>query len=557
MKFYKENLSVHTFFFICMLCVYLGFILTWYYKPPWFIDHLIYLHLAMPENLNDLNFWHNSGVSVLPGHHNERWAVLLPLMFGEKLLFFLTPGTTSQVVIVLVYIGIFICLYRIIYINNGRLAASIFSVLYVFAVHHTKNRATEVLADPFGIFYFVLAILILSKNRDDLTFSVFFFTGALMIMIPFTKVHYGIYIFLILAWLRHDIRRGYIPLILGGVSAIVVMDAFLFVFLDNAIFKQVNQNTLSVLLGYVTGGLGVSDGPGNQGWSFEWLKLISDTVFMPMTFMISVVLIANEGFNRKTILGWSSLIFLMLIILLAALSNFPANNSYAYPVFILSIAASAIVLAKFKPDSLNNWAYVAMIFGVCILSLSVIAQLGAVRSEKLFVSYKSITILCSLVVFPLLFAKRKTSITLVAVLVILGSDVFWHNWKNLENHFWWRNGYEWHYSYLDEVKKFNLVEGKYQVHFRSWPRIKNRHTRETMYVEPGIKSFTRKKMDITPLVGDKSFKLEEKTTHVITDYSFYHPELELIEHKDFKAYPDQKDRIVYFYKKMGGHEANE
>ena len=42
---------------------------------------------------------------------------------------------------------------------NNRIAANIFLILWLFASHHTKNRATEILAEPFCILYICLSIL--------------------------------------------------------------------------------------------------------------------------------------------------------------------------------------------------------------------------------------------------------------------------------------------------------------------------------------------------------------------------------------------------------------
>jgi len=541
-----NHIKEHLFFYI-FLCVYIVLVLAWYYKPPWFIDHLIYLHLATPVNLVDLDFWHNSGVSVNPGHHNERWAVLIPLMVFEKFLFFLTPGETSQVLIFSVYLAIFLILYRVLRLNNGSLAANLFVVFFVIANHHTKNRATEVLADPFGVLFFVLALYVLSRYKSHLNFNHFFIVGALLTMSVFTKIHYGVFVILFLIWFRKDLSVIYKPLILGSISSILLMDVILFIFMPFDIFMQVNKNTFSVIVGYITGGLGVSDGPGNNGWSYEWLKLSAQNKFLPFVFLISSALIASRGLKHETILAWSSVTFFILIILLSSFSNFPANSSYAFPVFIFSTAAVAVLIAEFKPSSIKENNFVLLFVLSLSISLYFIYELGSVRSNKFFTSFQSISIILAFVVFPMLAVQKKRVIVLYCTLLIIASDTFWHNWKNIENHSWWRNGYDWHYDYLDVVEEFELQGGVYQVHFRDWPRIKKRAVRETMYIEPGIRSVTRSTLDIYPKVGAGELNILANADYLLLDYYIDNENYKLIKSKNFKTFPDKKSHILNLY----------
>jgi hypothetical protein len=526
----------YNFVFLLMLGTYISIVLGWYYKPPWFIDHLIYLHIATPINLDDLNFWNNSGVSVNPGHHNERWAVLIPIMIAEKALFFLTPGISSLALIFSIHLGILFFLYKTILLNNGKLASNLFVTLFVLGVHHTKNRATEILADPFGVLYFVIALYVLSKYKDRLGFLQFFIVGGLLTAAAFTKIHYGVFIILFLVWFRNDIRRFYKPLILGSIFSIVFMDVLLFIFLQFDIFLQLNKNTFSVLIGYISEGLGVSDGPGNNGWSYEWLKLAAQNKFLPITFMVSTIFIASRGLNYSTILAWSSLVFFLLIITLSSLSNFPANNSYAFPVFILSTAAGAIIISEFKPKIINDNIYILIVCFACILALYGIRELGAVKSSKFFLSYKSLSIVSSLIIFSILVVKRKTLVVFFVFLIIFTSDIFWHNWYSIQDHYSWRKSYEWHYNYLDVVRSFNLEDGVYQVHFKDWPRRKDRSARETMYIEPGIRSLNRSSLDIYPQVGNGVLNILENTDFLLTDYSVNDVRFKLQKKKDFRTF---------------------
>ena len=530
--------------------LYIFLVFTWYFKPPWFIDHLIYLHLATPQNLADLNFWNQSGVSVLPGHHNERWAVLLPIMIFEKIFFFISPALSSQVLIFFVFLGIFYLLYRIVLKNNGRLAANLLAIFFVLAVHHTKNRATEILADPFGVLYLLVAIFIISAFREKLSFRHFFIIGGMLAAATFTKIHYGIFVILFFVWVFYKEIKWKIAFpaaFLGGVSFLLCLDFLMFLFLDFDIFLQININTINVLIGYISGGLGVSDGPGNSGWSYEWIKLIVQHSFLPFTFLISTFVVASRGVNYASMLSWSALSFFILIILLSSLSNFPANNSYAFPIFVLSIPSIAIITSEFKPKEIKDNTYIFFVFLICTLPLFAIFQLGGVINNKFFVSYLSITILLTTIIFCMMLTKKKTKFLLIIYTLILFSDIFWHNWKNIENHSWWRNGYNWHYDYLASIESFNLNDGIYQIHFRDWPRIKNRETRELMYIEPGIKSLSRSSIDIYPQIGNDELIIREDTNYILTDYQINIDGFNLIGSRSFFTKDDNNEHSLFLY----------
>ena len=61
-------------YLILAILIYLGFILTWYYKPPWLIDHLIYVHIANAQNALDLSF---------RNFHREQLPVGITMKDGE------------------------------------------------------------------------------------------------------------------------------------------------------------------------------------------------------------------------------------------------------------------------------------------------------------------------------------------------------------------------------------------------------------------------------------------------------------------------------------------
>ncbi len=537
------------FIFLISILAYLFLILGWYYKPPWMIDHLIYVHLANPENLIDLNFWHDSGVSVKEGHHTERWGVLIPLIVSNKLLFFLDPGQASTVMHVIVYLLIFSFIFFTL-VRQNPLSAYIFAILFVFGIHHTKNRATEVLADPYSILYLsIITYLLLALNQRNQKL-IMTLVGLFFIFLAFTKIHYILFLLLFLIIFYREFFFNLKYFIFGCILAITSMELFLIFFLEYKIFIQFNINTINVLIGYVYGGLGVGDGPGNSGWSFEWVKLLASQTFLPFTFLVGLIYICLQKFKLENIYAWYSFFFTCIIIFLASLSNFPANDSYAYPIYIFIIPTISVLLANLRPVNFNKNFYLLSIFLITIAPLFFIYLLGGVKTTKFFVSLNSISILLSLMVLPILLKFKKYYVSIFAILLILSLDLLWHNWKNIENHSWWRNSYDWHHQYFDQISKFNLEEGSYYVHFSEWPRIADRDIREKMYIEPGIKSKTRKALDVEAFVGDVEIDINKIKTHLITDFEVSSVKFELIDKGEFVTKEDQSNRKVYFYKRV-------
>ena len=186
-----NNQTTHNVFLVS-LTIYLLIVLTWYFKPPWLIDHLIYLHVATPNNLEDLNFWNLHRFSLPEGHYNERWAVLVPIMLFNKIFFFFKPATTSLILIVLIHLLIFYLCFLFLKIKENNLVTILFCIFFVLAVHHTKNRTTEILADSFAIFYICLInyfVFCSKKFKKNFNFNI----GLLILLPALCKIHYGIF----------------------------------------------------------------------------------------------------------------------------------------------------------------------------------------------------------------------------------------------------------------------------------------------------------------------------------------------------------------------------
>ena len=129
-KFDKKYFKQDSYLAISIF-VYLLFILGWYYKPPWLVDHTIYLHIAKALNTEDLNWWNNYQPSLPEGHHNERWALLSLIIIFDKIFFFLTPGSASQILLVSIYIGILVLIYKIL--NN-------YNTYHIYCINFLTNH---------------------------------------------------------------------------------------------------------------------------------------------------------------------------------------------------------------------------------------------------------------------------------------------------------------------------------------------------------------------------------------------------------------------------------
>ena len=88
MKNIKSNIINVDYFLIFLLLIYLSLILTFYYKPPWIIDHLTYVITALPQRLEDLKFWNSVSSNLPEGTLSERWSILIPIIIFNKFFFF-------------------------------------------------------------------------------------------------------------------------------------------------------------------------------------------------------------------------------------------------------------------------------------------------------------------------------------------------------------------------------------------------------------------------------------------------------------------------------------
>ena len=106
----------------------------------------------------------------------------------------------------------------------------------------------------------------------------------------------------------------------------------------------------------------------------------------------------------------------------------------------------------------------------------------------------------------------------VFLLLICSSNFFWNNWKSISGHYNWRNGYSEHYKFLYGSSKLlkNFDNEKVLVHFSSWPINKNLLRRERMYIEPGIRSLIRNKVDITSSIFNDKYD-EKNFDLILTD----------------------------------------
>ena len=106
----------------------------------------------------------------------------------------------------------------------------------------------------------------------------------------------------------------------------------------------------------------------------------------------------------------------------------------------------------------------------------------------------------------------------------LSINIFWNNWKNLSNHYSWRNGYAEHYKFLygaaDLIKNYD--KEKVAINFSTWPINKRLLRRERMYIEPGLKSLLRNKVVISSYIKDDKIEIvDKKYEYLISDKKFF------------------------------------
>ena len=507
-KFIKED-----FCLIIGIIIYLIFILGWYYKPPWLIDHNIYLHIAKALDVQDLNWWKHYRSSLPEGHHNERWTLLSLIIIFDKIFFFLTPGIASQVLLVCTYTGILILTYYILLNYNNKIIANIFVIFWVFASHHTKNRATEFLAEPFAVFFTCLAILsfILFKKKNNQIFI--FLASFSMVSIPLTKIHLGILSLLIFI-IYFKIIKNYIKyFIVYCIVTVIFFNIVLLVNYGTSLYLIVIENSLRAYQAYLGGGLSVGKGPEIGGWLKYWFELIMSRAFLMPIYFLSALFLFSRKYENKNIFGWLSIIFLITIFLLSSFANFPANSSYAFPLYIFTIACLAIFTGEFLNEKNNNIVQYTLIILCSIIPLIAIYNLGAEKNNNFFYSFFVLTVLLTLIFVPYIYLK-KTYMSFYILLIFISINIFWNNWKHLEEHSWWRNGYNKPYIILKGAAKLikNFDNEKVAVYFSSWPIVKGQKWRWKSVIEPGIRSLIRNDVDIYGFVGDK--ELPENLTLV-------------------------------------------
>jgi len=516
-KFDKKYLKQDTFLVISIF-VYLLFILGWYYKLPWLIDHTVYLHIARALNVEDLNWW-NAYKPLLPeGHHNERWALLSLIIIFDKMFFFLNPGSASQILLVSIHIGILVLIYKILNYYNNKVTANIFLIFWLFSSHHTKNRATEFLAEPFAIFFICLAIfsfILLKKNKNHFFL---FLASFSLISVAFTKIHLSIMSLLIVIIYFEIIKKNIIKFVLYGFFTIIFYNLVLLFNYGLDLYIILIKNSLMVYKAYIGGGLAVGKGPTDGGWLMVWFeRIMGPRTLMPI-FFLSVLFIFSKKDNNNYIFSWLFIIFLITIFALSAFSNFPANYGYAYPLYFFAIPCLAIFTEEFFDYKKNHYfQYIGIIFS-SIVPLIVIYFIGKYINNNFFNSFYVLTIILTLI-FVTYFYLKKSFISFYVLLFFLSINTFWNNWDNLRIHYSWKNSYDKYYIFLRGAAKLidNFDNENIAVHFSTWPINKNRKNRDKYVIEPGIRSLIRNDIEITGFVGDEEVGSVKKFKYLVHD----------------------------------------
>ena len=309
---------------------------------------------------------------------------MVPIILFNKLLFFLDPGIASQVLIVSVHVGIMVSIYFILRIYNNDQVANYFLILWLFASHHTKNRATEILAEPFSILYVCLSILCYIFFKESKKKIFFFLAIFFQTLLPLVKIHLGIFSLILFVIFFDQIKKNYKLFFYYILLTILILNLILFLNYGINNYLTLIKNSFEVYLVYFKTGLSVGTGP-EGGWITVWLqKLVSETTLMPV-FLISSLFVFCKKFNTENIFGLLTIVFLLLIFILSAYATFPANQSYAKPVHFFSIACLAILIDDFT-KSLNHKNFVfPTLLMASVLPLVIIYFVGKYQKKRFII----------------------------------------------------------------------------------------------------------------------------------------------------------------------------
>ena len=551
MKNIKNKFANIDYFLIFFLLIYLYLILTWYYKPPWIIDHLTYVLTALPQRIDDLKFWHSVSSNLPEGTLSERWAILVPIIIFNKLLFFLPPHLSSQVFIIFNWLLILILSYYLVKKIYSATNAKIFLIIFVLGIHHTKNRATEILADPVGVLLVLLLFFINYFVKSD---RKYYWIGSLFFLIPMTKIHYGIFlIFFCIVYFKNIIFK--LPkIIIGILLSVLFCELIFFINYENDIFYKINQNTYDTLIYYFTeGGSRWKAMKGDLYWSTVWLSRILENIFLPQIFLI---LFIKYFFNIKKDVLFENLtvIFLILIFTFAYFVSFPGNDTYAYPIYVFSIIFFSNFIMEIKPDKMSNKKYLIIILLTFMLIFPLIYfyQNHVTKTHKYHLFLGEFLFVFSIFYVPIIFSKFKNYTRFFLILPIIFITFFSHNYYNINQHYLWRNGYNKQYEYFNATA--DLIKTKnsnYLVVYETWP-LSNRPKREKLYPKLALQNMTRKNVtvDFKYLISDidtvNDFLITDKLLNKQIQNNL---NLSLVDKRKFFSTKYNKDLMLFLFEK--------
>ena len=546
-KFDKKYLK-QDIYLVIGIFVYLIFTLGWYYKLPWLVDHTIYLHIAKALNVEDLNWWNNYRSSLPVGHHNERWALLSLIIIFDKIFFFLTPGSASQILLISIYLGILILIYKILNIYNNKATANFFLIFWLFSSHNTKNRATEFLAEPFAIFFICLAIfsfILLKKNKN---YFFLFLASFSLISVSLTKIHLSIMSLLIVIIYFEIIKRNFAKFILYGFSTIIFYNLVLLFNYGLDLYVILIKNSLMSYKAYIGGGLASGKGLIDGGWAMVWFKIIMGPDTLMPIFFLSALFIFSKKYNNKYIFSWLFVVFLITIFVLTAFSNFPANYSYAYPLYIFSIPCLAIFAEEFFDYTKNHFFQYILIILSSIVPLIIVIYFFRVglKENDLSNSFYVLTVILTLI-FVTYFYLKKSAISFYVLLFFLSINIFWNNWQPFRDHSKWKTLYNEHYIFLRGAAKLidNFDNENIAIHFSTWPIHKQRSERDKNVIEPGIRSLIRNDIEITGYIGAEEVSSVIKFKYLVHDK--FLEKLKLIDELAINTSPYGYSTKLYLY----------
>ena len=266
--------------YLAIILSLLFLILGPHYKPPWFADHLVYTQMGCTQTFEHFSYWEG-------GNFAER----LTILFANRIFvpFFSTPAVASTFSVTSLHV-LLICIPIIwLYGKAGPASATLVGCFLVFTMFQLRAHATEVLADPYAMFFVLLAMIVAAEHSLITTWprTGGAIIGLLLWCAIFAKIHYGIFLITISSqFLLTRRRKVFGGIVLGLVLGLVIYIILFMSFYPVSFWRIYPPFVLSVFKNYFTRGVGAGLGPNGAGSGLEWVEWFLSWRHFPVAMIL-------------------------------------------------------------------------------------------------------------------------------------------------------------------------------------------------------------------------------------------------------------------------------